>query len=287
MGKIKLKNRKALVVYDNKDDFEKNQTFALSLIKELQKKKLNAEVLLLENKDINFEAKINEAELILNRSRKVDFLKTNNQINTFLVNPFNVVFIANDKYETYKWLKQNRFLTVNSSLLSKETIKSFPAIVKKRNSHGGKDVHLVNSADEIKHLNIENATEWIVQPFLSIGTVEYRAYILFGKIIKVIKKISNANQFKANFSQGAEVSLFKLKWFTKRKIKKIAKRLREGYYAIDFFLNRYNRVIVNEIEDAAGARALVQLCPDLNITKIIIRTIISKFKKFLKKKLIS
>ncbi len=284
MAKIKLKNRKALVVY-NKTDFDKNKHFAQALVDELNKKKLVGHILLLDDETADHKH-IKNVELIINRSRRINFLTKHNFLNSFLINPQNIVLVANDKYETYRWLKQHKFLTVDTTIFDPKKIKTFPIVIKKRDSHGGEDVHLIQNAEEIKQLPIQNPNEWIVQPFLSIGKVEYRAYILFGKVLKTIRRTASGDDFRANYSQNAAVDLFKLKWYMKHKIKRIAKKLGHGYYAIDFFLNKYNRIVVNEIEDAAGARALTKMCPDLNLPRVIIKSSLTHFKHHLKRQMI-
>ena len=155
--------------------------------------------------------------------------------------------LANDKYETYLFFKEHGFPCLETSLDSKDI--SFPLVMKSLDGHGGKEVYLINSKNELK----QSDKGFIYQKFLP-NKGDVRLYVLNKKVIGAVKR-SNDKDFRSNFSLGGEVEEYKASTEMIDIAIKISELLDADYIGVDFII--YDKgFIVNEIEDPVGAKML-------------------------------
>lgn len=114
---------------------------------------------------------------------------------TILVNPFPVVQIGADKYETAEFLKRNGFPYPETALGDdKPEIdlliekRGFPLIVKPRRGFSSKNVFIVNSREEM-NAALTLVQDVVVQQYLADAAREYTATTISGKHGKVLASI--------------------------------------------------------------------------------------------------
>lgn len=174
--------------------------------------------------------------------------------------------LANDKYLTYQFLKENN-LPFNESFLSYEGL-SCPLIYKSRNGHGGKEVFLINNKDKIKEEN----SNYIYQRYIP-NDGDARIYLINKQVITAIKRV-NKNDYRSNFSLGGEVSVYQPSKEMQDAAIKVATLLDSDYIGVDFLLTKKG-FIINEIEDPVGARMVYQ-ATDIDIIQLFIKAILQK-----------
>jgi glutathione synthase/RimK-type ligase-like ATP-grasp enzyme len=121
--------------------------------------------------------------------------------------------------------------------------------MKSLDGHGGNEVYLINSEDELE----PSDKKFIYQGYLA-NNGDVRLYVLNKKVIGAVKR-SNGKDFRSNFSLGGEVQEYKA---SKEMIDiaiKISELLDADYIGVDFII--YDKgFVVNEIEDPVGAKML-------------------------------
>ena len=225
---------------------------------------------------------INEDELInYVGSNKVDFViyrgrdyRLLDQLQIKVIKTFNNALtnkIANDKYLTYEFLKENNLPYIETYLdLSK--INSFPCIMKSVSGHGGQEVFFVKDLKQVNQIKNEHPNlKFIYQEYLeNIG--DTRIYMLNGEMVVAIKRKSDKD-YRNNYSLGGEVELYEPSKEMVDAAIKVASLLEADFIGVDFLLTDSGFKII-EIEDPVGSRMVYKLKPELDI--------ISQFVKHVK-----
>lgn len=271
-----LEKLSAALIYA-KNDYQINHFFADQIIEEFAKKKIKANLILVDN-DNKQNVDLTNYDIVVNRSRMFEFL-LNFKNKRHVFNQPEFTKMANDKYLTYKWAKYNNIKCLKTELFRNNEIKNykFPLVIKQRDGHGGKEVMKFNNLKELEEANFINE-KYIVQEFFKNGKSDIRVYVMFKKIIAVIKRTAKEEEFRSNLSIGGKVEKYHLSLNNYFYIKKIINDLPEGYYGLDFF-KKSQKLILNEVEDVVGSRSLYKLKKNLNIPKLLVKKIIKKLKK--------
>ena len=239
--------KKGLIIYNEKDRTI-NEWFIDSCLKSLNDESFS--LLYKEENDALDYVRQNEVDFVIFRARNYLLL---NEIELRGVRCFNNTLtnkIANDKYKTYQFLKENGFPCLETSL--EKGNLTYPFVMKSLDGHGGQEVYLINSEDEME----PSDKKYIYQGYLA-NKGDVRLYVLNNKVIGAVKR-SNGQDFRSNFSLGGEVEEYEP---SKEMIKialKIAELLKSDYIGVDFIIYD-NGFIVNEIEDPVGARMLLKV----------------------------
>ena len=168
---------------------------------------------------------------------------------------------ANDKYLTYEFLKENDLPYIETYLEP----KSFPCIMKSVSGHGGQEVFLVKSVNEVNQIKKEHpALKFIYQEFLE-NNGDVRIYVLNQKVVVSIKR-KNQVDYRNNYSLGGEVNLFEPSQEMVESAIKIASLLKADFIGVDFLLTKDGYKII-ELEDPVGSRMVYKLKPKLDIIK--------------------
>ncbi|WP_027123751.1 ATP-grasp domain-containing protein [Mycoplasmoides pirum] len=261
---------KVAIVYE-KSNFKYNEQFAENLVLEFKNWGCLPQIFIVDKNVLNL-IDLSSFEIIVNRSRLTYFLPDNKQ--ALIFNDVNFSNMANNKFETYKWAKFNNINVLETNFLNKNKKYKYPIIVKETNGYGGNQVYKINNFDELDKINVLNK-EYIVQDFFEHGNVDIRVYVMFKKILYAVKRTANnSEEFRANFSINKNVEKYKLNFLQKIYLKKIINKLPLGFYGIDFFLKNKRQIILNEIEDVVGSRALYHLKTNLNIPKIFVKNLL-------------
>ncbi len=203
----------------------------------------------------------NKVDFVIYRGRNYRLLE---ELEENGIRSFNNVLtnrVANDKYLTYKFLKEEHLPCIETYLES----KSFPCIMKSVSGHGGQEVFLVNGADEANKIKEEHpALKFIYQEFHE-NNGDVRIYVLNQKVVVSIKRKSQID-YRNNYSLGGEVELFKPSQEMVEFAIKVACLLEADFIGVDFLLTKDGYKII-ELEDPVGSRMVYKLKPELDIIK--------------------
>jgi gamma-F420-2:alpha-L-glutamate ligase len=186
--------------------------------------------------------------------------------------------ICNDKAKTHQYVAKAGIKMVDSSFYKnfqvKDTVSHVvqPTIIKAVAGHGGKQVYLLNPAEDTE-LNIDCSkvirglagSDAVVQPFTGSRRQDLRVYVLGREIVAAVLRTAKEG-FKSNFSLGGEVTLYQLTEEEKQTVNQVIKLFDFDLVGIDFLLGDQGELIFNEIEDVVGSRMLYK-CSDINIVE--------------------
>lgn len=259
---------KGLIIY-YEEDVEKNRRF-ISLCKE----NLKEDDILLELKVIEHETwqsvipeiDTGEISFVINRSRNYMLSETLEHAGVRVFNNSKVTEIGNDKWKTYELAKKLGIPVMNTECCNKECSSriQYPKVIKSCKGHGGNEVFLVHNDSERKSAVSKIQGGYIIQDYADAGGKDIRAYVLGGRCVVAMCRTAGSG-FKSNFSLGGKAEKYELNEQERNLVKKICDELHPDYIGVDFMYDG-KRLVLNEIEDAVGAR-MVYENTDLNIVK--------------------
>ena len=174
--------------------------------------------------------------------------------------------VANDKYQTYLFLKENGFPVIESYKDS-HSINAYPYIMKSVSGHGGQEVFLINNEKEKEKIVKENPSlSFIYQEYLP-NDGDVRIYVLNKEVVAAVKR-KNPSDYRNNYSLGGSVSLYPLSDEIKTAAVHISELLNADYIGLDFLLTK-DGYLFNEIEDPVGCRMLYQIS-NIDIVKMFL-----------------
>lgn len=239
--------KNGLIIYNDKDK-EINQWFIDNCLKSLNNDDFS--LFYKEEKEALDYISKKHIDYVIFRARNYSLLK---EIEAKGIKCFNNSLtnrIANNKYETYEFLKEHGFACLETFLNSNKL--SFPFVMKSVDGHGGSEVFLVSSKEDLKSGN----KQYIYQRYIP-NNGDVRLYVLGNKIIGAVKR-SNDKDFRSNFSLGGNVEVYKPTQEMIDTALKIAALLKSDYIGVDFIIND-KEFVVNEIEDPVGAKMLYKV----------------------------
>lgn len=191
------------------------------------------------------------------------------------INNAKTAYIANDKWETYRFCKENAIPVLPTW---QGVPQEFPCVVKTVDGHGGKEVLWIHSPAEYQTI----AAAWTAQgrrfitqkPCAVLGK-DMRAYVVGGEIVAAVLR-SSQTDFRSNFSLGGSVERVQPTDAQREMVRRIYIQLQADYIGVDF-LPDGEKWVVNEIEDSAGARMLYQ-CTDIDIADVFISYLVGSLK---------
>lgn len=238
-----------LIVY-NSIDSKKNQRFI-----DLCLNKLNDEdfTLLFLDEDFLLDyIKTHKVDYVIYRGRNHQIVESLEKKNIKVFNNSITNKTANDKFLTYELLKNNNLPYIETCLKA----TSYPCIMKSVSGHGGQEVFLINSEDELNSvLKLHPNLTFIYQDYLS-NDGDVRLYILDNKVIAAVKR-SNSKDYRNNFSLGGQVEIYNPSKEMIDAALKINCLLNATFIGVDFLLTKDGFKII-EIEDPVGSRMLYQ-----------------------------
>lgn len=178
--------------------------------------------------------------------------------------------VAGDKWQTYTLCKRLQ-IPVLSTVLAKDNLdnQTYPAVVKSRFGHGGSEVFWAENVKQASKC-ADKPSDYILQtPSQTLGK-DMRLYVIGGKIVAAVLRTSRAD-FRSNFSLGGSVTLAQADETQKRIVHILQEHLQTDFVGIDFLPDGEGWVL-NEIEDAAGARMLYS-CSDVDVVALFIKHI--------------
>ncbi|MGK7377904.1 ATP-grasp domain-containing protein [Planococcus sp. 1R117A] len=198
-------------------------------------------------------------ELVLFRVRRPEAARFLEDRGIFLVNRAEVNRVANDKWQSFQLMLLLGMPVVPTFRQAPE----FPCVVKSADGHGGAEVEIVESLDDISF----ESESLIFQPIVE-HTADVRVYVIGNEVVGAVKR-SSADSFKANYSLGGSAEKYVILAAQEKDVLKIARALNSDYIGIDFLLLPDGRHLFNEIEDPVGARSFYETHED-NIAELLV-----------------
>lgn len=272
----KKTNQAGVVLIYSENNFLINKEFAQAIIHEIEKAGYRGKLFLV-NHDHCDQIDLTNFDVVINRSRKGSFLK-NFKNQKFIFNRVDFSEMANDKYWTFEWCKHHKIVCNEIKILDMAKAKNYcyPLLIKNRYGHRGKEINKINEfKDLLPHEN--NASDYIVEVFCENAKSDVRIYVMFGKIIKIIQRTAEGNEFRSDFNLNGVVKEIKLSFLRKRYVKKLLKNYPMVIMEL-IFLSIKNKLILNEIEDVVDSKVLSKVNIDLDISGLISKNIVKKLK---------
>lgn len=251
----------AYIIYDKKD-IKRNSSYINWFIDEAKLLDIN---LILITTEENYK-KLELPNFVINRSRNYIVSEYFESKNIKVFNNSFITKVTNNKFLTYKYLKDKDIPLLDTYKLIDEP-HFYPCIIKSVDGHGGNEVYYVNNKSDIPPLN----KEYIYQTIAPKLGRDLRVFIINNKIITSILRTNNKS-FKSNYSLGGDIELFKLRTNDYKIIEDIIDCFEFDYVGIDFLFDENDNLLLNEIEDAVGSRMVSQLT-DINIAKLYLNYI--------------
>lgn len=184
--------------------------------------------------------------------------------------------LGNDKAKAYRYMQQ-RAVPVMPVVYHADTEPPwYPAVIKSCAGHGGSEVYLVRNSEEYRswHSHIRrNTCRYIMQQAASDLGKDVRVYIVGNRITAGVLRTSKTD-FRSNYCLGGQVRLYELSLKERELVMRVTDGLDIGMAGIDFIFH-HGSMVFNEIEDAAGARALYTLT-DYDLVKDFVECICSR-----------
>lgn len=195
-------------------------------------------------------------DFCLNRSRFSSISACAQTQGCVSINNEKTIRIANDKWATYELLRHLSLPCMDTFLPRNEP--NYPFVVKSLSGHGGSEVFLAESPEAYESIkNQLQKKPYLLQALCSETGVDVRAYVMGEQLMAAVKRTSDTD-FRSNYSLGGQVALFEPTKEQMHCIRRLQNALGSDYIGIDFILHQ-GQWVVNEIEDAAGARMLYSL----------------------------
>ena len=232
-------------------------------------------------------------DYVINRSRDAYLAEWFEEKGIHVFNSSLVTRIGNDKEETLKFaealhiptLEWRDGTTLQFATLEQETGEktyisigerkereaSFPLVAKSCSGHGGTEVFWVENETDLARVKQSlTGKKWMLQrPASELGK-DVRVYAVGQQIIQAMLRVSETD-FRSNFCLGGRAEPYELSEKERQMVEKILMELKSDYVGIDFLFDQ-GRLVLNEIEDAVGARMLYS-GTDLDILKLYIEHI--------------
>lgn len=238
-----------LIVY-SKLDSTKNTWFIDKCIKELSNRGI-ALVYVEENGVLEY-VKTHQVDFVINRARNYEIVE---MLESHKIPCFNNSLtnkIANNKYLSYEFFKEHNLPCLKSNLLNNKLL--FPYVMKSVDGHGGEEVFLINSPEDLSRYQKPNK-QYIYQGYCP-HSGDLRLYVLNKKVVGAVIR-HNEKDFRSNYSLAGEISSYQPNKEIIDIALKIVEILNADYVGIDF-LCADGKWYLNEIEDPVGARMLYQ-----------------------------
>jgi RimK family alpha-L-glutamate ligase len=266
-----MKENRALLVYFEAD-IEKNRWFIDSLTQKAAERGICLDL-------ITPMQAFDETDAVfaINRSRDEEVSRYFEGQGIKSFNNSETVRVGNDKLEEYSLFRELEMPvmeTVPGDTPEDEIPFVAPYIVKHRRGHGGNRVFKARKYEDVREIiRGLNPSEWIIQKMCDTPGQDMRLYIMGGRVLASVLRTSKTD-FRSNFSLGGEAVLVDPPEEAVNMALKLSDYLLSDYIGVDF-IKDHGKWIVNEVEDAAGARMLYSLT-DLDVAEMYISHICEK-----------
>jgi len=249
--------KNAFLLYEHQDA-EKNSIFIEQMIAAAKKHDIELSLVITDEIDLNFlDATIGESLFVWNRTRNAEIAKKLELTGIKVFNSSFVNGLANDKKNTIQFAQLQGIPTI--PILMKERIQQYPVIIKTIDGHGGSEVALCNSEDQLNYYQSNwHDRKSIIQPYIETHSTDVRVWVVGSKIIGAVKR-KGGQDFRSNYTLGGSIEKYELSKEQRLQVLTLQKVLKSDYIGIDFLLLPDGDWLLNEIEDPVGARSFYNL----------------------------
>ena len=257
---------KGYILYD-KAGYARNKAFADKICQYAKEKDVEIGILIREELSpvmrdsrlmlTNRKGQVVDCDFIINRCIDPMLAEFIERAGVRLFNSAEICRICNDKRLTHMYFAGRGIPMADSVFLNgfDRDYKpcSYPVVVKAPDGHGGNEVFLVNSQNELEGHDLE---ERLIQtPVKKLG-YDLRVYVMNNKVLASVLRHSKED-FRSNFSLGGEAELYTLSTEEQNLVYKVIGCMPKGalYVGIDFIFDG-DTMMLNEIEDIVGSRML-------------------------------
>ena len=258
---------KGWLIYDS-EGAQRNEWFIKKVTEHSRKRGLELSLKIINGKD--FSSLAGEVDIALVRAINPTLRKHLRDRGILTLNNFKTASVANDKWLTYLLAKKLGIDAMPTQKISAKAKKipslALPFVLKSLDGHGGSEVFLIKNEEDFNlSLARLGGKDAIAQPVCSNPGVDTRGYVANGKPKSAILRRSE-NGFKSNFSLGGVVCSTDVLAEHTEAIRRLHGYLGLGFVGVDFIFHN-GRWVLNEIEDAVGARMLYK-CTDIDAAEI-------------------
>ncbi len=240
-----------VLIYDS-EGYKRNRWFAQRII-ELVKEKTGVELQLRIYDGLNGLPKVDFAIV---RAIAPEINAYYERVGTAVINNAQTSKIANDKWLTYKLCRELNITVMPTELCEGECTRTrYPYVLKSLDGHGGKQVHMITCASDLRKVN--GYKRYITQDVCSKVGYDMRVYVVGDKPLCAVLRHSESD-FRSNFSLGGSFERVEIDENQRKIIEKLYDYLKFDFVGIDFIFDN-GRWVLNEIEDSVGCRMLYEL----------------------------
>lgn len=240
------------------------------------KKEIELILVIVDEIDLNMmDTTFNEALFVWNRTRNSKIAKKLESIGIRVFNHSSVNELANNKKGTLNFAQLQGIPTV--PILREDLIKQYPIIIKTIDGHGGNEVALCNSAEELEFYQLRwRGRKLLMQPYIETNSTDVRIWVVGSKIIGAVKR-KGSHDFRSNYTLGGTIEKYILSNEQRLQVLTLQKALKSDYIGIDFLLLPDGKWLLNEIEDPVGARSFYNLY-DEDLPTILMEYFVKKLE---------
>lgn len=249
--------KKAYLLYE-REDSQKNNVFIEQMIEAARKVEIELILLIVDEIDLNMvDTTFDKVLFVWNRTRDPKIAKKLEMNGIKVFNSSSVNELANNKKNTLKFAQRQGIPTV--PILSEDQIKQYPVIIKTIDGHGGNEVALCHSIEDLIFYQLKwQERKLLIQPYIETDSTDVRIWIVGSKIIGAVKR-KGCHDFRSNYTLGGSIERYNLSNEQRLQVLTLQKALKSDYLGIDFLLLPDGNWLLNEIEDPVGARSFYNL----------------------------
>lgn len=204
------------------------------------------------------ESLVNNVDFVWNRSRQFAIAAHFEKCNVRVFNNARTNALANNKLLATRFV-ESLHIDVVPTWEQSTDISSYPIVVKSVNGHGGKEVFLCKTKDELKkQLPYLDGKPVLFQPYIESNAQDVRVWMLGTTVLGAVLR-SGTKDFKSNYTLGGSIAKFELPETLQQAAVTITKELRSDYIGIDFLKASDGTFYFNELEDPVGAKSYYDL----------------------------
>lgn len=204
-------------------------------------------------------------DFVINRTRDWRLGEAFEQKGIPVFNSSEVTRVCNDKAVTLEaaehlgipvlpWIKgteEEEYITFYRKI-------SGPMVAKTCEGHGGTAVLWVDSEEALRRVCEKfQGRNWILQQAAAVPGKDLRIYLLGDRIVQAMLRTAGEG-FKSNYCLGGKAEIYTCKEPEAEAAKKIAAYLQTDYVGVDFLFHENGKMVLNEVEDAVGARMIYE-----------------------------
>ncbi|MDR1734761.1 MAG: ATP-grasp domain-containing protein [Oscillospiraceae bacterium] len=215
-----------------------------------------------------FPAGIQDSRFILMRAGNANLSRALEQMGCRVANPSVVTDIAEDKYKTYGLAKRLGIPVMETELYTPAIPLQVSFVAKPRTGKGGRGVYAVTTPEQAESLRPILAAEPYLIQQSAAESKDLRVYVVGGEIAASILRTPQEGAFRANYSLGGNAAVMEPSDEIRAIVRTLSEFLHPDYVGFDFLFHN-GQPVLNEIEDAVGAR-MVYALTNINIADLYI-----------------